>query len=142
MSITLTELGFLLRLAQNCQKYTFLDKLRTITQEGNVETRQMTPFFSSTFFALFETFIFVFENSQNSLLFGLPFSPFWSVKYPNFGQKLPIRIAHHTFLESRHPDLTKNLYCALSREGSQETISAHGLISQEISWPKSGLLRW
>ena len=40
---------FLLRSAQNCKKCNFLDNLRTITQEGNMETRQMTPFFSSTF---------------------------------------------------------------------------------------------
>ena len=39
-----------------------------------------------------------------------PFCPFWSVKYLNFWPKLPIRIAHHTFLESRHPGFTKNLY--------------------------------
>ena len=29
--------------AQNCKKFTFLDNLRTITQERNMETRQMTP---------------------------------------------------------------------------------------------------
>ena len=34
------------------QKMHFLDKLRTITQEGSTETRQMTPIFSSTFSAL------------------------------------------------------------------------------------------
>ena len=44
------------------------------------------------------------------------FSSFWSVKYSNFGQKLPIRIAHHTFLESRHPKVIKNSYYALSPE--------------------------
>ena len=27
----------------------FLDNLKTITQKGNMETRQITPFFSSTF---------------------------------------------------------------------------------------------
>ena len=48
------------------------------------------------------------------------FGPFWSVKYLNFGQKLPIRTAHHTFLESRHPEVTKNSYYVLSREGSQK----------------------
>ena len=49
MQIALTDLDFLLRSAQNCKKCSFLDNLRTITQEGNMETRQMTPFFSSTF---------------------------------------------------------------------------------------------
>ena len=72
MENTLTDLGFLLRSAQNCKKSTFLDNLATITQEGNTETRQMTPISLSTFSALFVTFIFVFENSQNSFSFGPP----------------------------------------------------------------------
>ena len=38
--------------AQFCKKYTILDKSRTITREVKKETRQMTPFFSSTFSAL------------------------------------------------------------------------------------------
>ena len=50
----------------------------------------MTPFFSSTFYALFVTFIFIFENSQNSFWCGPPVGPFWSVKYLTFGQKLPV----------------------------------------------------
>ena len=48
------------------------------------------------------------------------FGPFWSVKYLNFGKKLPIRTAHHTFLESKHPEVTKNPYYVLSPEGSQK----------------------
>ena len=32
------------------------------------------------------------------------FGLFWSVKYFNFEQKLPIRTAHYIFLESRHRD--------------------------------------
>ena len=55
-----------------------------------------------------------------------PFGPFWSVKYLSFGQELGIRTAHHTFLESRYPEVT-NLYYILSPEGSQEKVSAHGL---------------
>ena len=85
-----------------------------------METRQMIPFFSSTFSDLFLTFIFTFENSQNSFSCGPPFGPFWFVKYLNFGQKLPIRTAHHTFLESRHPEVTKNPCCVLSPKGSQK----------------------
>ena len=54
---------------------------------------------------LFVTLIFVFENSQNSFSSGLPFGPFWSAKYHNFGQKLPIWRNHFTFLESRHSDV-------------------------------------
>ena len=77
----------------------------------------MTPFFSSTFPAITETFIFIFENSQNSFSCGPPFGLFWSVKYLNFGQKLPIRAAHHTFLEKRHPKVSKNPYSVLPPKG-------------------------
>ena len=101
MKNAFTDLDFLLRPAQNCMKCTFLDNLRTITQEGNISTRQTIPFFSSTFSSMFLTFTFVFENSQNSFSCGPLFGPFWSVKYLNFGQKLPFRTAHHTFLERR-----------------------------------------
>ena len=55
-----------------------------------------------------------------------PSGPFWSVKYLNFGQKLPIRTARHTSLESRHPEVTKNPY-VLSPEWNQKKVSAHGL---------------
>ena len=41
------------------------------------------------------------------------FGPFWSVKNLNFWQKLPISTAHHTFLESTHPDVTKNPHYVL-----------------------------
>ena len=49
--------------------------------------------------------------------------PLWSIlvcKIPQFGQKLLIWEAHHTFLERRHPEVTKNLYYVLSTEGSQK----------------------
>ena len=58
--------------------------LRIITQEGNVKTRQMTSFFSSTFSTLFVIFISEFENSQNSFSCGPSFGPFRSAKYLNF----------------------------------------------------------
>ena len=72
-------------------------------------------------------FIFVFENSQNSFSCGTTFGPFWSVKNLNFGQKLPSWIAHHTFLQSRHPEVTKNLYYVLFSQGNQKKVSAHEL---------------
>ena len=37
-------LDFLVTPAQNCKIYITFSHLRTITQEGNIETRQMTPF--------------------------------------------------------------------------------------------------
>ena len=54
------------------------------------------------------------------------FDSFWSIKYSNFGQKLPIRIAHHTFLERRHTEVTKNSYFVLSPKGE----------------PKKGISSW
>ena len=51
-----------------------------------------------------------------------PFGSFWSGKYFNFGQKLPIRTAHHTFPESRHPEVTKSPYHVLSHDGSLWTM--------------------
>ena len=42
----------MLRSAQICKKCTIFGNLRTITQEGKKETRQMSPFYSSTFWAL------------------------------------------------------------------------------------------
>ena len=50
-----------------------MDNLWTIPQEGNMETRRITPFFSSTFSALTVCNIhFVFETSQNSFSCGPP----------------------------------------------------------------------
>ena len=46
------RLRFLAEVIINFKKYTFLGNLRTITLGENVETRQMAPFFSSTFSAL------------------------------------------------------------------------------------------
>ena len=66
---------------------------------------------------LFLTFIFIFESSQNLFSCGLSIGPSWSVKYLNFGHKLPIRTAHNTFLEIRHPEITKNPYYILSPRG-------------------------
>ena len=49
-----------------------------------------------------------------------PFDPFWSVKYLNVGQRVPIRTAHYTFLVSGHPEDTKYPYYVLSpQRGAQ-----------------------
>ena len=108
----------MLRPVKNCKKRTFLDNLRTVTQEGDMETRQMTPFFSFTFSALTVCMIFIFMYVPPPL--PPPFAPFWSVKNLNFGENLPIQTAYYTFLESRHPKVTKNPYYVLSPEGSQK----------------------
>ena len=73
------------------------------------------------------TFILVFENSQNSFSCGPSFGPFWSVEYLNLEQNLPIWTVHHFFLESKHPEITKNPYYVLFLEGSQKKVSVPGL---------------
>ena len=50
----------------------------------------------------------------------LPFGSFWSVKYLNFGKKLPTRTAHHSFLENRHPKVTKNPCYVLFPKGAEK----------------------
>ena len=94
-----------------------------------METIQMIPVFNLLFtLQLFVTFIFIFENSQNSFSCGPHFGPFWSVKYLNFGQELPSQSTHHIFLESRHAEVTKNPYYVLSPKWGQIKVSAHGLL--------------
>ena len=122
------RLRFLAEVSTELQKKHLSGNLRAINPEGNRKTRQMTPFFHQFFWLqLFITFIFVFANSHSLFSWGPPFVPFWSVKCLNFGQKLPTRTAHHTFLESRYPEVTKNPYYVLSHEGHQKKVSAHGL---------------
>ena len=62
-----------------------------------------------------------FENSQNSFSCGPPLGPFWHVKHLNFRQKLPKD--HHTLLESRHTEVTKNPYYVLPLKESQKNVS-------------------
>ena len=68
---------------------------------------------------LFVIFIFVFESTQNSFSFSPLLGTFWSVKYLNFDQKLPIRTTYHTFLESRDPEAATKTYYVLPHEKSK-----------------------
>ena len=56
------------------------------------------------------------------------FGLFWSVNYLNFEQKLPIRTAHHIFLESRQPEVTKIHIMFCPPIGAKKKVSAYGLI--------------
>ena len=121
------SLMFLAEVSTKLQKmHFFFNNLRTVTHEGSIATKQMTHFY--LFFLLSVTFIFIFENGQNSFSCGPLFGLLWSVKYLNFEQKLPIKTAHHIFLERRHPEVTKNPHYVLSSRGSQKRVSANGLI--------------
>ena len=108
------------------QGSTKLAKMHFIVKNNNSERKHGNqtndPIFSFIFSTLFVIFIFVFEF----IFMWSLFNSFWSVKYCNFGQKLPIRIAHQTFLESKHSEVTKNSYYVLSPEGE----------------PKKGISSW
>ena len=118
-------LRLLAEVSTELQKMHFLDKLRTITQEGSTEIRQMTPFFIYFFSSIF---IFIYENGQKSFSCDPPFGLFWSVKCLNFEQNLPIRTAHHIFLESRQPEVTKIHIMFCHPGGAKKKLSAYGLI--------------
>ena len=79
---------------------------------------------------------FLHSNCNNLLLYlkivkihfyfdFLSHDPFWSLKYLNFGQKLPIRTAFHTFLILK---LLK-IYVRFCLKGSRKKVSAHRLIN-------------
>ena len=118
-------LRFLAELSTKLQKNHFFDNLRTITQEGNMETELMTSFFSSTFSTVtFYDIHFCIWKWSKLILMWSPLGPFWSVKYLNLDQKLLIRTAHHIFQESRHPEITKIhiMFCPL--RGAKKGISS------------------
>ena len=74
----LVDLDFLLSSTQKFQKMHW----RTITQKENMESGQMTTFYSSNFSALFVIFISEFKSTQN--LFS---SAIWYVEYLNIWPK-------------------------------------------------------
>ena len=53
-----------------------------------------------------------------------PFGSFQSVKYLSFRQKLSIWTGHHTFVENRPPEVTKNPYCLLPQGEPEKGISS------------------
>ena len=79
-----------------------------------METRQMTPFFSSTFSALTVTFISEFENTQNSFSCGSPFDKFWSIKYLNFMPEATDSDSSSYFSRKQTSEVTKNQCYVLS----------------------------
>ena len=80
-----------------------------------MDTRQITPLFSSIFSALTvcNTDFWIWKNSKLIFSCSTTFSPFLSVKYFKFGQKLLIWRAYNTFLERRQPEVTKNVFFPL-----------------------------
>ena len=75
----------MLRSAQICKKCPIFGNLRTITQEEKKETRQMTPFLSSTFWVLtlYDIYFYIWKMSK-FVIIGFPL---WSIlvcKIPEF----------------------------------------------------------
>ena len=108
--------------AQNCQKYTFLDNLRIITQEGNMQTRQMTPFFSSTFCNLTVCNIHFWIWKYWKFVFM--WSPLRSILACKISKYLVRTYQFREFVTFfyRHPEVTKNLYYVLYIRRSQIPI--------------------
>ena len=121
-------LRFLAEVSTKLQKMHFLDNIRTITQKGSTETRQMTSFFYQ-----FVIFIFLFENGLNLFSCGSFFGLFWSAKYLNFQQKLPIWTTHHICLESRQPEVIKVHIMFCPPRGAKKKVSSYGLIPVVLS---------
>ena len=101
----------MLRPVQKCKKCSFLDNLRTITQERIMETGQITLFY----FIYFLRSNCLYHSFLNLKILKIHFHvvALWIVlacKTPQFLEKLPIQAAHHTFPERRHPEATKNLH--------------------------------
>ena len=116
----LYRLRFLAEVSSVLQKMHFFGKFTYRNSDSKHGNYTNDPSFSSTFSVLTSVIcIFIFQNGQNSFSCGHPFGPFWSVKYLKLGQKLLIWTAYHTFLENRHPEVTKNPYYVLSPKGSQ-----------------------
>ena len=82
------RLRFLAEVSSKLQNMHFLDNLRTITQEGSMEIRQMIPFFSSTFSNLTVCNVhFWIWKCSKFIFMGSPLGLFWSLKYLTFWPK-------------------------------------------------------
>ena len=101
------RLKFLTEVSTELQKMYFLGQFKDHNSSRKHKKLDEGPHF----FHLISAFIFLFENIQNLFSCGPLFSPFWSVKYLNFWQRLPIRTTHHTFLEHKHPEVIHIMFC-------------------------------
>ena len=108
--------------AQICKIQTFFDNLRIITQDGYMETTQMIPLFFHLLFSMETKQMASFFSSTSSVLHvcNIYFSEFENTQ--KFLIKATDSDVHHIFLESRHPEVTKNLYYVLPTCQSQRTI--------------------
>ena len=124
----------MLRSAQNCKKCLFRDNLRTITHEGNMETRQMTPFFSSTFsdLTVYNIHFCIWNQSKFILMWSLLCSVL-VCEISHFWVKVIDLDNPSSFSRKWHPEFTKNPYYVLSLKWSQKKVSAHELLISKLT---------
>ena len=112
------KIRFLAEVSTKLQKMHFLYNLRTMTQEENMKTREMTSFFSCTFSALniCNTHFAIWKYSK----FLFMRSPLWSIlvcKIPQFWAK-SINLDSPSYFS--YPEVTKNSYYVLFLKASQK----------------------
>ena len=119
----------MLRPAQICKECTILGNLRTITRERKKEIRQMTPFFSSTFWALTVCDIhFCIWKLPKFIFMGSSFRPFWSAKHLNFGGvSWEIRILSRS-IQKTHIKESKKIGSTFSFELRTKFAWCYGLL--------------
>ena len=97
---SLNRLKLLAEISTNLQKMHYFRQFKEHNSGRKKINKTKDPFFSSTPWALFEAFIFVFDKCQNSFSWGTPFGPCWSAKYLNFGgESCKIRILSRSIQE-------------------------------------------
>ena len=116
--------------------------LKTITLEGNLETRQMTPFLSSTFYA--PTVCNIHFYIWKSPKFIFMWSPLWSIlvsKIPQFWAKATNSANPSYFSRKLIPwGYEKSILCFVPRvkpknySGSWTTIIKHERVTTSLHW--------
>ena len=116
-----SRLRFLAEVSTKLRKMNFFRQFR-----GHNSGRKLDKwaYFSFPFSALTVCSIhFCIWKWSKFIFMWSPFGLFWFLKYLNFREKLPIFRAHHTYVKSIHPGVTKNSYYVLSPKGSQKNLS-------------------
>ena len=118
------RLTFLAEVITKLQKMHLFRQFKDHNSGSKHENLTNDPIFLSAFFDLTVcNFFSEFESTQNSFSCGPPFGSSWSVKYLNFWPRATDSdSSSHFFLETRHPEVTKNLYYVLSTQRSQIPI--------------------
>ena len=114
------------RIRLQIYKNTLFQQLRTKLRKKTWKQDKWPYFSSSTFSSLTVCNIHFYIWKWWKFIFM--WSSILVYKIPQFWQKLPIPTVHDTFLERRHPEVTKNPNYVLSPKGSQKKVSTHGLL--------------